>query len=94
MKLAKKKQKPIKKNLTIKLSTGTMKYEKPKGLTTKGSFVQEFKRIRKEIEEELKKEDHKYKSRVSTACVSPKNVTHSLLGKPSQENLHNDNEPE
>ena len=70
-----------------------MKNDKPKGiLTTKGSFVQEFKKIRKEIEEELKKEDMKFKSRVSTACVSPKNVTHSMIAKPSQEQFQFENE--
>lgn len=88
-----KKKKPLKKDLTLKLSTGIMKHDKTKGgLTAKGSFVQEFKKIRKEIEDELKKEDMKFKSRVNTACVSPKNVTHSMIAKPSEDQLQFDNE--
>lgn len=57
--------------LTVKLSSGAIKYnkaEKPKiALTAKGSFVQEFKKIRREIENELKNEGMKLKSRVHTA---------------------------
>ena len=59
------------KNLTIKLSSGIIKpykFDKPKiALTAKGSFVQEFKKIRREIENELKNEGMKLKSRVHTA---------------------------
>ena len=80
------------KNLTLKLSTGEMKtykLDKTKiALSTKGSFVQEFKKIRKEIEEELKKEDMKYnKSRIHTACASPKNMTNSMISRPDTNKL-------
>ena len=66
LKFAKKKR-PNKKIDALKLSTGNMRCTKPKlELTSKGSFVQEFKKIRSEIEKELK-EDMKNKSRVFTA---------------------------
>jgi len=55
------------------------------------SFLQEFKRIRKEIQNEIKKEDMKYKSRIGTACTSPKNFTNSMVVKRSNENLHMEN---
>jgi hypothetical protein len=44
-------------------------------------------KIRKEIEDELKKEDMKYKSRVSTVCGSPKSMINSMILKPSHETL-------
>lgn len=86
VKLKKKKavQKP--KNLTVKLSTGTMKPDRSKvPLSTKGSFVHEFKKIRKEIEDELKREESKFRTKVNTACASPKNMTHSLISKPIED---------
>lgn len=90
-----KKKRNYKKNLVAKLSTGAIKIEKPKtALTAKGSFVQEFKKIRKEIENELKREDMKYKSRGSTTWVSPKNMTHTGITKHAPENLDPHDEEE
>ena len=48
------------KNLTVKLSAGVRNEKKNyKASSSKGSFVQEFKKIRKEIEDELKREEAK-----------------------------------
>lgn len=56
--------------------------------------MQEFKKIRKEIEEELKREDMKFKSRVHTACASPKNITSSVISKNELMKLMNEHEPD
>ena len=89
------KKKNPRKKLEIKLSTGFIKShksEKPKiSMTTKGSFVQEFKKIRKEIEEELKREDMKYKSRVHSSNMSPKNMVSSMVSKPESNLLSETN---
>ena len=81
LKFTKKKNRNNKKNEVLKLSTGNMRWAKPKlELSSKGSFVQEFKKIRNEIEKELK-EDMKNKSRVFTACASPKSILKSTVVK-------------
>jgi len=62
-----KKKKPNKKNFTMKLPANIKIDKNRTASSSKGSFVQEFKKIRKEIESEIKREDHKIKSRVATA---------------------------
>ncbi len=62
-----KKKRTMKKNFTVKLPH-QIKIDKPKlSSTSKGNFLQQFKQIRKEIQDEIKKEDLKFKSRVATA---------------------------
>jgi len=89
-----KKKKPNKKNFTMKLPANIKIDKNRTASSSKGSFVQEFKKIRKEIESEIKREDHKIKSRVATAWTSPKNLANSRIIKRSNENLNIDNHPE
>lgn len=72
-----KKKRTLKKNTSLNLAQ-SLNFKKPKlSQSTKGSFIHEFKRIKKEI----RREDLKFKSRTGTACTSPKNLKAEILSK-------------
>lgn len=81
-----KKKRTLKKNYTVNLATNV---KAPKSLigSAKNSFVQEFRRIKKEISSELRKENLKFKAKAATACASPQNKS-GIKMSPGEDRLN------